>query len=234
MFSEIGGFNGFLVIVEIIVIVLFLSASGLLPDRVFVWGRRHVVAFGIVWVAALTLEYWAFGSASFVQINDEGELAVPLLIYQTAVHSGGQYAHGLSGGADLLSMAAYNNGLITLEHILFDLLPVWGAIGANKVLGAVVAFVGAYMLARRAAAAAGSRPLVWRLSIPWRIATCWARPCTREWRISSSPWPFIYWYFGWIGDISFSVPSPWPPFTPLAPDQCMPRPPWVSRSVWLG
>ena len=149
MLSAFGGFYGALAWVEIAVIVLSLGVAGVLPDRLFAIGRRHVVLFGILWVAALTVEYWAFGPWSFAQINDEGELTVPLLMYRANIHPGGIFAHGLSGGADLLAMAAYNNGFVTLERILFGILPAWGAIGINKALGAGLAFVGAYILARR-------------------------------------------------------------------------------------
>lgn len=144
------GFYALLAAAEIVAFVAVCAAAPWLPPRLTAIGRRGVVLFGLAWVLLLTVEYWAAGPYSFVQINDEGELTLPLLKYMTgAAFRGGLYAHGVAGGNDVVAMAAYGNQTLSLERGLFHLLPSWAALGLDKVIAMAIAFAGAYLLARR-------------------------------------------------------------------------------------
>lgn len=144
------GFYALLAAAEIVAFVAVCAASPWLPTHLTAIGRRGVVLFGFAWVLLLTVEYWAAGPYSFVQINDEGELSLPLLKYMTgSVFRGGLYAHGVAGGNDVVAMAAYGNQTLSLERGLFLLLPSWAALGLDKMIAMAIAFAGAYLLARR-------------------------------------------------------------------------------------
>jgi hypothetical protein len=111
--------------------------------------RKSVVRLGALWVVAITVEFWIAGAYSFVHINDEGEFIVPILTYFARWHDGGIWSHGLAGGGDRLLQAPFHNGIFSLERTLFALVPEWAAIGLAKISGSALAFVGAYLLARR-------------------------------------------------------------------------------------
>jgi hypothetical protein len=147
MFGGISGFYlglaGLEALVVLAVCLWSLTGKGIDLDR------RRVVLLGILWVLVLTVEYWAAGPLSFSQINDEGELTAPFYKLLAEHFAGGQYLHGLGGGLDVIAGMGYATSILSVERSLFALLPSWQAMAVHKIMAAITAFIGAYLLARR-------------------------------------------------------------------------------------
>ena len=111
--------------------------------------RRRARLVVVSWILFITAEFWILGPYSYVRIEDEGEVYLPLYIHLADWFVGGRFVHGVSGGSDLLSGIVAGNSLLSLEWGLFTLLPSWVAVAINKLAVAIVAVWGAYLLARR-------------------------------------------------------------------------------------
>lgn len=139
--------SGLMLVAEIAVVLaaatVLLWRGGLNPPR------RTVMWLALGWGVLVTVEYWILGPSSYVMLEDEGEVTVPYLIYLTGAHIGGLFAHGFGSGLDTKAMMGSNNAFISLEYILFILLPAWLAVAVHKAMVVAVAFSGAYLLARR-------------------------------------------------------------------------------------
>lgn len=146
MLSHLGGIYPIAAGLEILVI---LAVYGSLAWRRFEFHQRStVIRYGILFVLAVTAEWWILGSRSFIYFGDDGEAAVPIFLYLARIHDGGQFARGLVGGVDAQGMLGAGTGLFSLEVFLLGHLPPWMAVGLDKIAAATIAFAGSYRVAR--------------------------------------------------------------------------------------
>lgn len=151
MLKVSGGLYTVATIIELAIIIisfLWLFRRSL-PELT----RRNVVWIGVFWTLFVTVEYWMLGPRSFVHINDEGELSLPIILYLTRWYQGGTFVHGLGGGSDAKAMFSTGAEYISLELWLFKLFPLWIALALHKIMVVAAAFCGSYLLARRAGGA---------------------------------------------------------------------------------
>lgn len=87
MLREIGGLSSLITAVEIVIFLCVLGWYYFKPIPDF--SRRGIVGLGLLWVLFITSEYWILGPYSFVHINDEGEVVIPLYNYLANIHDGG-------------------------------------------------------------------------------------------------------------------------------------------------
>ena len=60
--------------------------------------RRAVMRFAAIWLGALLFEFYALGPASYIAMNNDGNLGVTFYKFLVDRHPGGQFAHGFGGG----------------------------------------------------------------------------------------------------------------------------------------
>ncbi len=145
------GLPGLMLIAKIIAALAVLAwALRRYPADLSRWGA---IKLGLAWGALLTVEYWILGPSSYAMLEDEGEVTIPYLTYLTHWALDGQFAHGLGGGLDRYAMMGTNNAIVSLEYLLFSILPAWGAVAVHKIGVVGIGFSGAYLLARRGAGA---------------------------------------------------------------------------------
>jgi hypothetical protein len=130
-------------------LAIFIAVLALRPK----WRptRRQAVWIGAAWLAVWSLEYWIFGPASFIHYYDEGDSFVPLLLYRATQFAGGDFAHAVEGGSDAASMSLTGGQFVSIEQLLFSVLPLWLALLFHKLAVATTAFAGSYLLCRRLA-----------------------------------------------------------------------------------
>ena len=151
MLSLFGGLHGLAAMIEMASIIALLAwfAVKQTPEL----SRRTVWIIGACWVFFITAEFWVLGPFSFVHINEEGEVVIPLYMYLARWHDGGRLAHGIAGDADAYTMLVDSMTGLSPGVILFKLFPPWMAIGVHKILLSGVAFWGTYLLTRCAGGA---------------------------------------------------------------------------------
>lgn len=110
-------------------------------------GRRFPwVVAGVVLL--LTSEYFFLGPYSYVHINEEADVSLPLWIFQVRWHLGGTFAHAVGGGQDALAMLAGGGEKVNLNHVLLN-LPLWLGYALHKILVTGSSIVGMILLSRR-------------------------------------------------------------------------------------
>ncbi|NQU57698.1 MAG: hypothetical protein HQ513_10715 [Rhodospirillales bacterium] len=147
MLSLLGGLHGLAAMIEMASIIALLVFFALKPIGEL--NRRTVWIIGACWVLFITAEFWALGPFSFVHINDEGEVVIPIYMYLARWHDGGRLAHGIAGDADAYTMLVGSMTGLSPGVLLFKLFPPWVAIGVHKIVLSGVAFWGTYLLTRR-------------------------------------------------------------------------------------
>ena len=147
MLSLLGGLHGLTAMIEMASIIALLVWFAVKP--VGELSRRSVWIIGTCWVLFITGEFWMLGPFSFVHINDEGEVVIPLYMYLARWHDGGRLAHGIVGDTDAYTMLVGSMTGISPGVLLFKLFPPWMAIGVHKIVLSGVAFWGTYLLTRR-------------------------------------------------------------------------------------
>lgn len=132
----------------LVAILVVCGAGG--PARRYLTSRRRVnIAFTVVG-ALIFLEYYIAGSRSFITWNDEAAFTNPFFNYITHQRTPDQvFAHEFAGGNDLYAMFLTGMQILSLEYLLFKLLPHWVAVLAAKVFYYALAVAGAYRLSRR-------------------------------------------------------------------------------------
>ena len=118
-------------------------------------GRRWPL-LAILWVAAVTAEYWVFGSASYARLGDEANTSLAFHIYRhLSAGLDERFAAAIAGGSDGLAVFPFPVAFISIERLLFDLMPPWGALAVHKLMNASVAFAGGWLVARAFGASRG-------------------------------------------------------------------------------
>jgi hypothetical protein len=103
--------------------------------------------FFAVWAFVVLFEFFFLGENSFINMNEEGELAIPHLRYLADRHPGGQFSYAMGGGIDLATFIIGAQNL-SFDLIFFSLLPQWLAIFFHKLVVVTVGFFGTYLLCR--------------------------------------------------------------------------------------
>ncbi|MEO5335364.1 MAG: hypothetical protein H7841_00510 [Magnetospirillum sp. WYHS-4] len=101
-----------------------------------------------LWCGLFVLEYVILGPRSFIYMDDEGDLIVTYLHFLTESWDGSQYIHGLGGGADAQAGFLIGGERVSLDRLLFSVLPLWLAIAGHKVIVAATGMTGTYLLCR--------------------------------------------------------------------------------------
>ena len=140
--------------------------------------RRAVMRFAAIWLGALLFEFYALGPASYIAMNNDGNLGVTFYKFLVDRHPGGQFAHGFGGGHDVDAVLGFGTQLFSLERIFFSLLPTWLAIFVLKLVVALTGFIGAYKLCRITGPAgrtvSAGLAAVFTVAVPYNInATTW-------------------------------------------------------------
>lgn len=174
--------------------------AGILAALVFLWlgarveSRRAVVAMSLVLLLALIGEY-LLGSSSFIVWDDEGDTAVPVLIYASqAMAEGRRFAHEWAGGIDAYAMLATGFQHVSLERIALNAFPAWVVIALHKVLIAGVGLAGGYLVAHRMAGASPATALF--LAAVNALAETNFLDQTLFYGVNWSVLPFIFYVFG--------------------------------------
>ncbi len=131
----------------VISVLIFFPFYGVLRwERLRIASLSSVRLFFVVWAAMFTVEYFVFGPYSFVAVDtDSRNLA--FLHYLARLHDGGLFAHDIAGGQDLGIILPGTQYLMP-ERTLLRFLDPWVVLLVHKLMIAILAFTGAYLLAR--------------------------------------------------------------------------------------
>ncbi|MDA1091397.1 MAG: hypothetical protein O3A85_13930, partial [Proteobacteria bacterium] len=119
-------------------------------ERLRITERRHVIVFFVVWIAALTFEFYFLGPYSFIEQTTEGNLNVTLNYYLSHGYDGGKFSHQYGGGQDVYTLL-FGKHFFNPDRFLIWIFPLWIAILLHKVLVGSLGFIGGYVLARHVA-----------------------------------------------------------------------------------
>jgi hypothetical protein len=168
-------------------------------------GRRMPLIVGAAWTAVCTAEYWTLGGLSAAGRPDEYNAVIPWLRFISRVHDGGPYAHGWGGGVDSVVGAAVGTQFVSVERLLFAMLPVGAAIVIMKAGAIAIGYAGGYTLARRAVGLTREKAVVVGLlaSVAHLYTFAWAVGGV-GWAIGLFPWGLYIlsrgagwrWYYG--------------------------------------
>ena len=92
--------------------------------------RRAVYALSVLWMTALTAEYFIFGPYSFAA-SDTDSRTISFLYYLARIHPGGQFAHEIAGGQDL-TLIFPGSQFISPERWLLGFLDIWVVLFLHK------------------------------------------------------------------------------------------------------
>ena len=116
-------------------------------ERLRIIDFKHVFVFFLVWIAALTFEYYFLGPYSFVDLTVEGNLNVTLNTYLSNGYDGGIFSHQYGGGQDVYSLL-FGKHFFNPDRFLIQIFPLWIAILLHKILVGALGFVGGYLIVR--------------------------------------------------------------------------------------
>lgn len=106
---------------------------------------NHVCLFFIIWCSFFALEYYVFGSLSFVGREVDGH-EITLQNYLAQDFGAARFSHEYGGGQDLTTMVTAQH-YFHLERALLHLFPIWVVVLIHKVMLAALGFAGCYLLA---------------------------------------------------------------------------------------
>lgn len=118
-----------------------------------VLSRRSTWILGILWVVAVTAEFWILGPYSFVGTPSELEYSIPVSWYEFLYHDGGQIDLSRAGGVDHAANFVHLGQLVSLQGLMIRVLPPWGVSMVHNLLLSGLGFAGMYLVARRMASA---------------------------------------------------------------------------------
>ncbi len=109
--------------------------------------RERVIGFSAIWLAAATIEFYALGPFSFVELTSEGNLGMAFYTYFASHKEGMRISLDFGGGHDPYVMFA-GMQYIQPDVFLLNFLPPWIVLLLHKLSIGILGLWGAYLLAR--------------------------------------------------------------------------------------
>lgn len=130
-------------------IIFFASLRPLSKTRT--WVENNIALLSLAFGFILYFEFFALGSSSFINFDNEGDYSNPIFNYLSTAPSDEVFSHAFGGGNDLYSMTMIGMQYFSVEKILFSLFPHWVAVFFHKYFIYLIGLSGAYILARDSA-----------------------------------------------------------------------------------
>ncbi|MBY0370339.1 hypothetical protein K2X33_06605, partial [bacterium] len=94
--------------------------------------RRSVVWIGIAWTLFCTLFNWVLGPYSSTGHSDERTDGIAWIYYVARLQDSGLFAHSWAGGVDAVSGFVTGTTYLSLERLVFSILPMGLAVWVLK------------------------------------------------------------------------------------------------------
>ncbi len=117
-----------------------------------------------IWLLFFVAEYLFLGPNSYIDMNVD-DLAVIMNNYLTDNYDGGQFSHAIGGGQDLY-VWFLGKQYFQPEKIFAAIFPTWITILVHKLMVGSLAFVGAFMLSKKAVPSRTLIPLAMAVVYP--------------------------------------------------------------------
>ena len=111
--------------------------------------RQQTRIAGLIWIFAVTAEYWIGGPFSFAFKGIDIDMSLPFYLFLNETHDSGLYSHSFNGGTDVGANMAFSGQYISFERFLLGNLPIWVANMVQKLLSVGIGVWGTYLVARR-------------------------------------------------------------------------------------
>ena len=134
---------------EIVTIIFFLTPI-FLYNRVFFNEKNSNLPakFFAIWCFLFVFEYIYAGPASHIDLDDQGDILAPFLVFLDKYLIEGNYTHRIMMGVDLIGSYVFGGEFLSFDLTVVRIFPLWIAIFVHQVVTVTRGFFGTYKLNR--------------------------------------------------------------------------------------